>query len=144
MPFLIASTALAKGPSEIGIIPSQLASYRMVQIPDDVPITYTVNGYTVVRRSELGPLTGTVTNAVVDLVPITGNNPVQATGPGHDYGAIGNVSDLPVSVSPASTFNYTIHGITVVRRSELGPLTGTAYSPLPRVGPGHDYGAIGH
>lgn len=143
IPFLIASTAIAKEPPEIAIIPFQLTSYGTYQNPDDVPLIYTVNGNTVVRRSELGPLTGTVTNAVVDQVPLTGANPVQAIGPGHDYGAIGIGSEFPVSVSPASTFVYTIHGNTVVRRSELGPLTGTVYGPLPGIGPGHDYGAIG-
>jgi hypothetical protein len=44
---------------------------------------------------------------------------------GHDFGAISNVSQLNTASSIAHNFPYKINGNTVVRRSELGPLTGT-------------------
>ncbi len=79
-----------------------------------------------------GSLTGTVVY------------PIQARGPGHDFGAIGNASNLdkclPVAVKP-STYT-TSNGIVVTRRSELGPLTGTVVNPLQARGAGHDFGAI--
>lgn len=122
---------------------SLLACYGIDQLPDDWPITYTVNGYIVMRPSEMGPLTGTVYNAMIDIIPITGEGPVQARGPGHDYGAIVNLSNPAVSVSPANAISYTVNGYTIVRPSEFGPLTQTFNKPPPPVGPGHDYGAIG-
>jgi hypothetical protein len=81
-----------------------------VGLPSAYPISYTVNGFTVVRRSEFGPLTGTV------------NEPVLTRGPGHDFGVLGDEYKSGMSQHTMSPITYTVNGFTVVRRSELGPL----------------------
>ena len=81
-----------------------------MSLPAISPITDTVNGFTVVRRSEFGPLTG------------TGNDPVLARGPGHDFGVLGDEYKPGMSLLTLSPITYTVNGFTVVRRSELGPL----------------------
>jgi hypothetical protein len=67
----------------------------------------------------------------------------QALRPGHDFGAIYGATDLGISmpVDPP-LITYWVNGLMVVRRSELGPLTGTFEDPLPKIEPGHDFGAI--
>ena len=110
---------------------SLLVSSAMTYIPINAPFTYPANGNSVVRRSELGPLTGTTYNSAT------------AHGPGHDFGAFGNEIDFVVSLPAARPFSYMLNGNTIVRRSELGPLTGTVDSSLPAPRPGHDFGAIG-
>jgi hypothetical protein len=78
--------------------------------PSANPISYTVNGFIVVRRSELGPLTGTV------------NDPLLTHGPGHDFGVLGDEYKPGMSLLTLSPITYTVNGFKVVRRSELGPL----------------------
>jgi hypothetical protein len=58
----------------------------------------------------------------VDPVEVT----VPANSPGHDFGAIyGAVDPGKNHYVDLPPFTYTFNGITVVRRSELGPLTET-------------------
>ena len=95
------------------------------------PIANAINGNSVTRHSDFGQLTETI------------DNPPPLHGPGHDYGAIGDESDPPMSSPAISPFTYTVNGFTVVRRSELGALTGTIDNSLLTRGPGHDFGVIG-
>ncbi len=71
--------------------------------------SYTVGGQLVSRSSELGPLTG----YTYDILPADQGSEVS--------GAI-SVASSPIIASPLIT--YTIAGQTMVRDSELGPLTG--------------------
>lgn len=105
--------------TKILLIVLALACLGLVGDPDtQPPISYTVNGYTVVRPSELGPLTGTL------------GTPELARGPGHDYGAIYTISEPGMSQpEPQPQITYIVNGYTVVRPSELGPLTGTIEEP---------------
>jgi hypothetical protein len=78
--------------------------------PSANPISYTEHGFTVVRRSEFGPLIGTVNDALL------------TRGPGHDFGVLGDEYKPGMSQPTLSPITYTVNGFTVVRRSELGPL----------------------
>ena len=107
-------------------------------------IYYSLNGSTVIRRSELGPLTDPVESSLVD-------NSLRVTGPGHDFGIIDGESVQAMSQATSlpnrTPFIYTISGYTIIRRSELGPLSdpvenSPADKSLRVTGPGHDFGAI--
>lgn len=97
---------------------SLLAGSSLAFLPTNPKFIYTVNGQTVVRRSELGPLT-----------PATSNDPT-AHLPGHDYGVIGDPLDLAITLPAAKQFSYMVHGEPVVRRSELGPMSIPVYAVL--------------
>lgn len=91
----------------------------------------TNNKINLVQPAELRPLT------------ITVDNTQQSLRPGHDFGAIyGSTTLSSSSQIEAPLLAYWVNGQMVVRRSELGPLTGTVDEPLPKLGPGHDFGAI--
>jgi hypothetical protein len=107
---------------------SLLAGSSLAFLPANLKFTYTINGQTVVRRSELGPLTGTVyTYGHVKNVNLVGSELTMETG-----------------LLYTTPFIYTVNGITIVRRSELGPLTDhTSNDPTPHL-PGHDYGVLGN
>jgi hypothetical protein len=102
------------------------------------PFIYKVNGQTVVRRSELGPLTDPVENSI-PVFPVR--------GPGRDYGTIyDNIDPGTIRLDhPQPPIVHWFNGQMVPRRSELGPLTDPVenYIPVfPARGPGRDYGAI--
>jgi hypothetical protein len=80
------------------------------------PTASAINGNSGMHPSNLGQLTGTI------------ENPPPRHGPGHDYGAIGDESDPPMSSPAISPFTYTVNGYTVV---------------LLTHGPGHDFGVLG-
>lgn len=111
------------------------------RVPLGTPFSYySLNGITVIRRSELGPLTDPVEGSLIE-------NSLRVTGPGHDFGVIDGESVLgvsqPTSLPNRMPFIYTISGYTVIRRSELGPLTDPVESPIQAQRPGHDFGMIG-
>ncbi len=77
-----------------------------------LPFVTTIAGQTVIRRSELGPLTEIVAD------------PPKKHGPGHDYGSIGCADDPVAPLENGQTpFSYTVAGVLVTRKSEMGPLT---------------------
>jgi hypothetical protein len=118
------------------------------QRTDPPAFVYWVNGQMVVRRSEFGPLTDPVENSIpaisahepgrdfgaifgaIDPGAILSVDPVEVSvptnAPGHDFGAIYGAVDpgKNLCVDPPP-FTYTFNGITIVRRSELGPFTET-------------------
>ncbi len=62
--------------------------------------------------------------------PVNNASPVQQSWKnGHDFGAIEGASNLGKSPATTKLFTYTVNGHTVVRPSELGPLTGTVGNP---------------
>ena len=96
------------------------------------PNTYTFIGNTVMQHANFIPSTGMNDNAPIQHYP------------GHDFNALYAHPNLDNSLlKAAGPFSYTLsQGTIVVRRSELGPLTGTVGNSLPIRGPGHDFGAI--
>jgi hypothetical protein len=90
-------------------------------------------------------------NDKISIVQPSGRRPLTTTGdtsqqllrPGHDFGAIYGSSDLGSSlrVDPP-LLAYQVNGQMLVRRSELGPLTGTIDASIAPHRPGHDFGAI--
>jgi hypothetical protein len=112
---------------------SLLAVSGAAAMPTSRPFSYSIHGATVVRRSELGPLTGT------EAYSLTTTRPDQELGP------VRYASNLDIFQPPTlRTFTYSLfNGNVVVRRSELGPLTGTLDNFTRIPGPGHDFGVIG-
>lgn len=87
-----------------------------------------INGKTVIRRSELGPLTGTV----------------YTYKPVNHFSVVRSGVALDTGLMYTRPFTYTVNGATVVRISELGPFTGrTSIDPATHL-PGHDYGVLGN
>jgi hypothetical protein len=128
------------------------------QRADPPSFIYWVNGQMVVRRSELGPLTEPADNffptiaargpghdfgAIYGDVDPDANQSadpvsvsVAALEPGHDFGAIYGAFDPGKSLCiPQPKLTYTFNGITIIRRSELGPLTETVDNCLQTVVP---------
>jgi hypothetical protein len=121
-------------------------------------LTYTIAGHLLTRRSELGPLTGSIydslpaenscanqplityTIAGVTLarhsdlgILDTSCNSLQA---GQNYGAV-ELASYPVANPCANqpTITYTIAGVTLTRHSDLGILDHTACSALQAMVP---------
>jgi len=130
---------------------SLLASFGMTYLPINRPITYPANGNTVVRRSEMGGLTGTTydfllaggpghdfgatygdsASGIALSLPSTFSSPIPAPIPGHDLGAIRDETGPALRLLNERPFSYTINGVTVLRPSELGPLTLTVDPSIP-------------
>jgi hypothetical protein len=103
----------------------ELASYPVASPCADQPvITYTIAGVTLTRHSDLG---------ILDNIPC---NSLQAGQAGLDAGEVELASysvESPCADQPLIT--YTIAGVTLTRHSDLGPLAGTACSPLMTIVP---------
>jgi hypothetical protein len=94
-------------------------------------ITYLGKGGTVALRSNPTGLSAMV------------GDPSLNHWPGHDFGAIDSEFSLATGLPSSGLFAYTISGVTMLRRSELGPLTGALDFSYQKALPGHDFGAIG-
>lgn len=105
-----------------------LISTSLIMTPNTT--TYTALGSITASRSDNGALTDPI------------KYPLQVHFLGHNFGAINGAFDPGLSLADISPFSYKFAGITVERRSELGPLTGTTDYPLQAHLPGHDFGAI--